>query len=96
MLRVTLKDGRVVGGYFGDGSLAGYSQIGWREEAIRLTATMTYMTDERRLPPVEKRGGYQPQNAAPSPLQPPPPPRDSASSAKPPTPPATPPPSSDG
>jgi Family of unknown function (DUF6338) len=26
MLRVTLKDGRVVGGYFGDGSLAGYSE----------------------------------------------------------------------
>jgi Family of unknown function (DUF6338) len=25
-LRVTLKDGRVVGGYFGDGSLAGYSE----------------------------------------------------------------------
>jgi Family of unknown function (DUF6338) len=26
MLRVTLRDGRVVGGYFGDGSLAGYSE----------------------------------------------------------------------
>ena len=26
MLRVTLKDGRVVGGYFGQGSLAGYSE----------------------------------------------------------------------
>ncbi len=26
LLRVTLKDGRVVGGYFGDGSLAGYSE----------------------------------------------------------------------
>jgi hypothetical protein len=26
MLRVTLKDGRVVGGYFGHGSLAGYSE----------------------------------------------------------------------
>jgi len=26
VLRVTLKDGRVVGGYFGDGSLAGYSE----------------------------------------------------------------------
>jgi len=45
MLRVTLKDGRVV-------------------------------------------GGYQPQNAAPSPRQPPPAPSDSASSARPPAPPA--------
>jgi hypothetical protein len=26
MLRVTLRDGRVVGGYFGEGSLAGYSE----------------------------------------------------------------------
>jgi hypothetical protein len=84
MLRVTLDDGRVVGGYFGEKSLAGYTAHTrdlFIEEPGR-TTTIVRMPEQPRQP-IQKRGGISLPNNGFRPTQPPPKPSDAASSAKP-------------
>lgn len=57
LVRVTLKDGRVVGGYFGTGSLAGYSEHAHDLSSRTAGLSAPRMIGSRRARPITKASG---------------------------------------